>query len=68
MNTQTAPGATHVLSFQAIHSNRRLEFPCDAAGVVLLDLLSERARNNYFLARVTQGRDYLAPEVRKTVQ
>lgn len=61
MNPQ--PATQYVLCYQAIHSGRRLEFPCTAAGVVLLDLLSEPARNNYFLARVAQGRDYLAPQV-----
>lgn len=39
-------------------------FPCDAAGHVDLDGLSERARNNYFYARATVGREFSFPAVR----
>ncbi|MFZ2652298.1 MAG: hypothetical protein WA210_19545 [Burkholderiaceae bacterium] len=38
-------------------------FPCDALGRVDLDTLSERARNNYFYARVVIGRELAAPQV-----
>jgi hypothetical protein len=41
-----------------------LSFPCDARGVVELDALSERARNNYLLARALTGCDYAWPSVR----
>ena len=41
-----------------------LSFPCDASGVVELDALSERARNNYLLARALTGSDYAWPFVR----
>lgn len=33
-------------------------FPCDAAGNVDLDALSERDRNRYFYARVALGRGF----------
>ncbi len=33
-------------------------FPCDEHGVVDLDALSERARNNYFYARTVVGREF----------
>jgi hypothetical protein len=38
-------------------------FACDAQGRVNLDLLSERARENYFYARAMVGLDLLQPEV-----
>jgi hypothetical protein len=42
---------------------RGFAFPCDAAGRVDLDALSERARRNYFFARTLIGRDYATPAV-----
>jgi len=41
-----------------------LSFPCDARGVVEMDALSERARNNYLLARALTGCDYAWPSIR----
>lgn len=38
-------------------------FPCDASGVVDLDALSESARNNYFFAHASVGRDFSVPRV-----
>jgi hypothetical protein len=43
--------------FDAGHA---LAFPCDDAGRVDLDNMSERARNNYFYARATRGWRYVA--------
>jgi len=40
-----------------------LSFPCDAEGHVSIDLLSNRARNNYFYARTVIGREYAPPAV-----
>lgn len=40
-----------------------LAFPCDAQGKVNLDGLSNRARNDYFYARVLTGREFAAPVV-----
>jgi hypothetical protein len=55
------------LRFQSLfHEGRALAFPCDAAGRVDLDALSERARLNYFAARTLIGRDFAAPAVRPT--
>ncbi len=42
---------------------RALAFPCDDAGRVDLDVLSERARCNYFFARTSVGREYACPAV-----
>lgn len=44
---------------------RALAFPCDSTGRVNLDLLSDRARNNYFLARSSIGREFACPDVRR---
>ena len=41
---------------------RGYTFPCDEAGHVPMDELSERARSNYLFARAMVGRDY-APAV-----
>jgi hypothetical protein len=54
-----------VLSFQNLHSSKRLEFPCDEKGIVLFEALTERARNNYFYARAMLGREYLTPKVQQ---
>jgi hypothetical protein len=40
-----------------------LIFPCDPAGRVDLDALSDRARANYLFARATVGREYASPAV-----
>lgn len=40
-----------------------LAFPCDAAGRVDLDTLSERARTNYLFARAMVGRENSLPHV-----
>jgi hypothetical protein len=39
-------------------SGRAFTFPCDEQGHVDLDLLSERARHNYFYARTVVGREF----------
>lgn len=52
------------LRFESLfHAGRALAFPCDARGQVVLDDLSERARQNYFYARAVVGREFAAPAV-----
>jgi len=52
------------LRFQSLfHSGRALIFPCDEHGSVFLDLLSERARENYLFARAVIGHEYATPVV-----
>jgi hypothetical protein len=52
----------HVLQFRPLFEGRHgFEFPCDAAGVVNLDALSEMARANYFFARACVGREFAYP-------
>lgn len=46
------------------HTGRAFVFPCDAAGHVNLDELTERGRNSYFGARALVGRDFACPVVR----
>lgn len=38
-------------------------FPCDPKGLVNLDGLSDRARNNYLYARAVVGRELAVPDV-----
>ncbi|MGM9486725.1 hypothetical protein [Ideonella sp. YS5] len=45
------------------NEGRGLTFPCDPAGQVDLDGLSDRARANYYYARSTIGRDFACPAV-----
>ena len=52
------------LRFQSLfHAGRAMAFPCDAAGQVHLDSLSERTRNAYFYARTVIGREFASPAV-----
>ena len=52
------------LRFRSLFNHGRgLSFPCDAAGRVDLDALSETARRNYFLARAAASLEYSAGAV-----
>lgn len=64
MNTAAAHAPRFVLRFESLFDpGRGLAFPCDERGEVALDALSERARRNYFYARVVIGREYATPAV-----
>jgi hypothetical protein len=64
MNACASAATAFELRFQSLFSEgRALAFPCDAAGRVDLDTLSERARCNYFYARSVVGRDFALPAV-----
>jgi hypothetical protein len=43
------------------NEGRALTFPCDARGQVDMDLLPDRARNNYFRAHTLIGREFATP-------
>ncbi|HSV69889.1 MAG TPA: hypothetical protein VLI72_07235 [Methylibium sp.] len=61
----TPAEAGYELRFDSLFvAGRGLVFPCDAAGRVDLDRLSERARHNYLYARAVVGREFLTPAVR----
>jgi hypothetical protein len=65
--THHAPGlpAQYELRFRSLYrEGHSLSFPCDQAGQVRLDDMSERARTNYFFARTVVGREYATPAVR----
>jgi hypothetical protein len=56
--------ACYELRFRSLFDEGRgCAFPCDAAGHVDLDALTERARNSYFYAHTLIGRDFSAPAV-----
>lgn len=57
---------TYELSYQSLfNAGRSLCFPCDADGRVLLDKLTERAKQNYLYARVVVGREFSFPTVKR---
>lgn len=65
MNAGQTTESRFELQFRSLfNEGRALAFPCDAAGQVSLDAMSERARNNYFHARTVVGRDFATPSVR----
>jgi hypothetical protein len=52
------------LRFQSLFdAGRAYVFPCDAAGHVDMDALSEMARENYLYARTVIGRELAFPAV-----
>ena len=58
------PPTRYTLRFEPLASGlRTLSFPCDEAGHVLLDELSEPAKRLYLYARVVLGREFAAPSV-----
>lgn len=59
-----APASHFEIWFESLFDNGRgLAFPCDQAGHVDIDALSERGRSNYFFARAMLGREYATPRV-----
>lgn len=55
---------SHVLRFDSLfHPGRGVAVPCDAAGHVDMDALTERLRNAYLGARAMIGREYGYPTV-----
>jgi hypothetical protein len=60
----TAQPSHYELRFQSLFDEgRAYAFPCDAAGHVDMDALSERARENYLYARAVIGREVAMPAV-----
>ena len=67
MNVETMQRTRYELRFQSLyHEGRAYAFPCDAAGRVDMDALSDRALNNYLYARALVGRDLLMPAVQRS--
>jgi hypothetical protein len=64
LNTPAPTTADFVLRFQSLFdAGRALAFPCDAAGRVDLDALSDRARDKYLCARALIGREFCYPKL-----
>jgi hypothetical protein len=61
--TFSTPDAYELRYTSLLAPDRALSFPCDAAGRVDLDRLSERARNTYFYVRRAAGREFSWPAV-----
>ena len=65
-DTKRAPGedARLELRFESLFlQGRGFSFPCNAAGQVDLEALSERARANYLRAHAAVGREFSHPVV-----
>ena len=59
-----SPPAHCELRFQSLlDAGRCYAFPCDAAGNVDMDSLSDRARDNYLYARTVIGREFSRPAI-----
>ena len=64
-HAQMASAGSYEIRFQSLfNEGRALSFPCDAEGHMVLDSLSDRARDNYLYARAVVGREYAFPCVR----
>jgi hypothetical protein len=64
MQTAEDSAPAFELRFKSLFDEgRALAFPCSVDGLVDLDELSQRARDNYFYARSTIGRDFSLPAV-----
>jgi hypothetical protein len=62
--TSSAEKCDYELRFTSLSSERReFVFPCDRAGRVDIDELTDRGRSNYFYARAVVGRELSAPIV-----
>lgn len=62
------PRARYELRFRSLFDEgRAYSFPCDVAGRVDMDSLSERARTNYFYARAVVGREFSVPAVHRSL-
>jgi hypothetical protein len=60
----THPTGHYELRFRSLFNDgRAFAFPCDAAGHVDIDTLSDKARSNYFYARTVIGREFALPAI-----
>lgn len=58
------PSHRYELRFRSlVNEERGYAFPCDAAGQVDMDTLSERVRNCYLYARAVVGHEFSMPTV-----
>jgi hypothetical protein len=67
-NPQQPSTRCYELRFRSLFDEgRAYAFPCDAAGHVDMDALSDRARLNYLYARTVIGREVAMPAVLTTL-
>jgi hypothetical protein len=60
----TLKAGSYELRFRSLLDRKcAYAFPCDSAGVVDMDTLSERARHNYLYARAVVGCELSIPAV-----
>jgi hypothetical protein len=60
--------AHYELRFEHLfHEGRACSFPCDEAGHVDLDALTDAVKLNYYYARTVIGREFANPVVRPTL-
>ena len=58
---------SHLLRFTSLHDRgRAVTVPCNEAGIVDMDALTERLLLTYLGARALVGRDYSCPTVQLT--
>lgn len=62
-DSESAFVANYQLVYPSIRGERDFAFPCDEAGKVELNALTEHARDNYLLARALVGRNFYKPKV-----
>lgn len=68
-NPGAAAGVHYELRFESlIRAGRGMAFPCDLAGHVQFDALSDKALCNYLYARAVVGREFATPAVRCSAQ
>ena len=53
--------ADYTLVYLSVHGGGCFAFPCDEAGTVEMNALSDRVRDDYLLARALVGRDFHSP-------
>jgi hypothetical protein len=64
MNNAVTGNLNFEIWFESLfNSGRGLVFPCDEAGLVDINSLSDRRRGNYFFARAMLGREFATPRV-----
>ena len=63
-NSTEQSGRFEVRYQSLFHEGRAFAFPCDAAGHVDMDALSERGRSSYLFVRAMVGREFATPSIR----
>lgn len=64
LKTDSSGPAKYELRFQSLHdAGHAYVFPCDCAGHVDMDALTDTAREKYLFARIVVGHDVSNPAV-----